>query len=215
MTWRLLMRRCPSRSFTAVGDVAQTGAAEGASSWSEVLDPFVAGRWRVEELRVNYRTPLEIMEVAADVLAAVDPALRPPESVREGGDPPRAVRVAPGALATALPELAAEEAALVGDGTVAVLVPGERYEELRACVAESLPELVSGTGEQLTARVTVLPVRQAKGLEFDSVVVVDPSAILTATRRGANDLYVAVTRATKRLTVVTDGELPDVLRRLS
>src|SRR5947208_9629769 len=94
MTWRLLMRRCPSRSFTAVGDVAQTGAAEGASSWAEMLDPFVAGRWRVEELRVNYRTPLEIMDVAADVLAAVDPDLAPPTSVREGGAPPRAVRVA-------------------------------------------------------------------------------------------------------------------------
>ncbi len=203
MTWRLLTRRCPSRSFTAVGDVAQTGAAEGASSWAEVLDPFVSGRWRVEELRVNYRTPVEIMDVAADVLAAVDPSLRPPESVREGGDPPRAVRVSPGALLGELPGLVADEAVVVGDGTVAVLVPGERYEEFRAAVGQALPDLVTGTGEQLTARVTVLPVRQAKGLEFDAVVVVDPSSILAATRRGANDLYVAVTRATKRLTVVS------------
>lgn len=214
MTWRLLMRRCPSRSFTVVGDVAQTGAAEGASSWAQVLDPFVAGRWRTEELRVNYRTPSEIMEVAGDVLRAVDPALRPPESVREGGEPPRAVRVAPGRLADELPGLVRDEAAAVGDGTVAVLVPGERHDAIAAALGEALPDLTSRRGDQLTQRVAVLPVREAKGLEFDAVVVVDPPGVLAGSRRGANDLYVAVTRATKRLTVVSEGPLPEVLARL-
>ncbi|HSP37276.1 MAG TPA: ATP-binding domain-containing protein, partial [Frankiaceae bacterium] len=214
MTWRLLMRRCPSRSFTIVGDVAQTGAAEGASSWAEVLDPFVAGRWRTEELRVNYRTPAEIMDVAADVLRAVDPALSPPTSVREGDTPPRAVRVGAGRLAEALPGLVHAEADAVGDGTVAVLLPPARYEELLPALADALPDLVGTQGDQLSRRVAVLPVREAKGLEFDAVVVVDPAAVLTGSHRGANDLYVAVTRATKRLTVVTDDVLPDVLWRL-
>jgi DNA helicase IV len=215
MTWRLLMRRCPSRSFTIVGDVAQTGAAEGASSWAEMLDPFVAGRWRTEQLRVNYRTPAEIMEVAGDVLRAVDPSLEPPDSVREGGVPPRGVVVAPGELAQSLAELVRGEAEAVGDGTVAVLLPPGRLVELRAALAAALPDLVAVRGDQLTQRVAVLPVREAKGLEFDAVVVVDPSAVLTSSHRGANDLYVAVTRATKRLTVITDGELPEVLSRLA
>jgi DNA helicase IV len=215
MTWRVLMRRCPSRSFTLVGDVAQTGAAEGASSWASVLDPFVAGRWRAEELRVNYRTPAEIMTLAGDVLAAVDPDLTPPTSVREGGQPPRAHRAAAGELVADLPGVVQAEADAVGDGTVAVLVPGDRWPEVPAVLSEALPDLAGGTGDQLSRRVAVLPVRQAKGLEFDAVVVVDPAAVLAGSRRGANDLYVAVTRATQRLCVVYEGELPAMLHRLT
>ena len=73
MAWRLLMRRCPSRSMTVVGDVAQTGALAGTASWQELLAPYVADRWRLAELTVNYRTPAEIMAVAAEVLAAHRP----------------------------------------------------------------------------------------------------------------------------------------------
>lgn len=87
MAWRLLMRRCPSRSMTIVGDVAQTGALSGTPSWADALAPYVAQRWRLAELTVSYRTPAEIMAVAADVLAEIDPALRPPRSVRESGVP--------------------------------------------------------------------------------------------------------------------------------
>ncbi len=215
MTWRLLMRRCPSRSFTLVGDVAQTGAAEGASSWAEALDPFVAGRWRTEELRVNYRTPLEIMEVAGDVLRAVDPALRPPTSVREGGEPPRGLQVVPGELPGALVDVVRAEVTAVRDGTVAVLLPTARFDELARPLAAALPDLAGVGGDQLGRQVAVLGVRDAKGLEFDAVVVVDPAGILSGSPRGANDLYVAVTRATKRMTVIADGPLPDVLSRLS
>ncbi|HET8788282.1 MAG TPA: helicase, partial [Actinomycetes bacterium] len=80
MAWRMVMRRSPSRSMTVVGDVAQTGAPWGPGSWAQALDPHAAGRWRVEELTVNYRTPAEIMAVAADVLAAMDAGLAPPRS---------------------------------------------------------------------------------------------------------------------------------------
>ena len=92
MAWRMVMRRIPTRSLTVVGDVAQRGSAAGARSWAQMLDPYVRGRWREELLTVNYRTPAEIMAVAADVLAAVGPGERPPESVREEGISPRAVR---------------------------------------------------------------------------------------------------------------------------
>jgi DNA helicase IV len=93
MAWRLIMRRCPSRSMTLVGDIAQTGDLAGASSWGEVLSPYVANRWRLEQLTVNYRTPAEIADVADEVLAVIEPGLTPPSSVRSTGVPPRAVRL--------------------------------------------------------------------------------------------------------------------------
>jgi hypothetical protein len=111
MAWRMVMRRIPTRSLTVVGDVAQRGSAAGARSWAEMLDPYVRGRWRQELLTVNYRTPAEIMAVAADVLDAVAPGERPPESVRDEGVLPRAVR----GLAQAA-DVVAEEFAEMGDG---------------------------------------------------------------------------------------------------
>ena len=72
MAWRLLLRRCPTRSMTVVGDVAQTSTLAGATSWAEVLEPHLGRAWQLEELTVNYRTPAEIMAVATEVLAATE-----------------------------------------------------------------------------------------------------------------------------------------------
>ncbi|WP_313885744.1 hypothetical protein [Fodinicola feengrottensis] len=88
MAWRSLMRRCPSRSMTIVGDISQRSVAAGAGSWAEVLRPYVRDRWRMAELTVNYRTPDEIMSVAADVLAEVSTDATAPRSVRSTGVPP-------------------------------------------------------------------------------------------------------------------------------
>src|SRR5215207_4005316 len=88
MAWRMLMRRSPSRSMTVVGDMAQTGAPWGPGSWARALDPHAAGRWRVEELTINYRTPAEIMAVAADVKDSMGTGLEPPRSAREAGTTP-------------------------------------------------------------------------------------------------------------------------------
>jgi DNA helicase IV len=215
MAWRMLMRRSPSRSMTVVGDVAQTGAPWGPASWAEALDPHAAGRWRVEELTVNYRTPAEIMAVAADVLASMDAGLAPPRSAREGGAAPWHLRVAPDELAARLPEVVAAEAAAVGDGKLAVLVPPGRAEELARAIGTVVAAATARQGPAvLDAPVAVLTVAEAKGLEFDAVVVVDPAAILAAGAHGANDLYVALTRTTARLGVVHPGDLPPVLSRL-
>ena len=70
MQWRMLIRRVPSRSMTVVGDVAQTGSAAGTTSWAESLDQHAEGRWLMEELTVNYRTPARIVELATSVLTA-------------------------------------------------------------------------------------------------------------------------------------------------
>ncbi|AQZ62801.1 ATP-dependent DNA helicase rep [[Actinomadura] parvosata subsp. kistnae] len=205
MAWRMIMRRVPAKSLTVVGDVAQTGSAAGARSWAEVLDPYLEGRWREERLLVNYRTPVEIMRVAADVLRAFAPDQEPPESVREGEAEPRAVRMP----VSGLPELVAGELAEIGagaeQGRLAVLTPDARHAE----VARLFP------AGDLDAPVVVLTVGQAKGLEFDAVVVVDPAGIIGQSPMGGQDLYVAVTRATRRLTVVYEGELPRVLSRLA
>ncbi|MEU7893057.1 ATP-binding domain-containing protein [Nonomuraea sp. NPDC049152] len=201
MAWRVVMRRCPTRSMTIVGDIAQTGSSAGARSWGQVLDPYVAGRWREETLTINYRTPVELMEVASRVLATIDPTLRAPMSVRESGAQPWAAPMAD------LPELVRGETE--DGGRVAVLAPD--------ALLEKVAELVGGvTGRGvLDASVAVLGVTEAKGLEFDSVIVTEPSQILGQSPRGASDLYVALTRATQRLGVVHDGTLPEPLRGLA
>jgi DNA helicase IV len=216
MAWRMLMRRCPTRSMTVVGDLAQTGAPWGARSWTRVLDPHAAGRWREARLTVNYRTPEEIMAVAAEVLATVAADLEPPRSVRQAGVAPWSLQADAAALAGELAAVAAAEAAAVGDGKLAVLVPAGRAEELGRPIAAAVPGTAVGPGPAaLDAPVAVLTVAEAKGLEFDAVVVVEPGAILGESPRGASDLYVALTRTTRRLGVVHTGPLPAVLAGLA
>ncbi len=145
MAWRMVMRRCPAKSMTIVGDVAQTGDMSGSSSWAEALGPFVGDRWRLAPLTVNYRTPAEIMTVAADVLAAIDPGASPPRSVRDSGTVPWRLRVGdPAAFAGVVGDAAAALAAQTGDGTMAVIAPHGRVDELAAAVAAVLPDVGVG-----------------------------------------------------------------------
>jgi len=211
MAWRMVMRRIPTRSLTVVGDVAQRGSAAGARSWAQMLDPYVKGRWHQEYLTVNYRTPSEIMAVAADVLAAVAPDEQPPESVRAEGVLPRAVR----GLDRIASVVAAEHEEMGAEsgqgGRLAVIAPTARIGELARAVPAAVP---GDRPEVLDSPVALLTVGQSKGLEFDRVVLVDPAGILDESPAGGHDLYVALTRATHRLTVVYDGDLPAALSRL-
>jgi DNA helicase IV len=208
MAWRLLMRRCPSRSMTVVGDVAQTGDLAGTTSWQQVLSPYVDHRWRLEELTVNYRTPAEIMAVGAGVLARIDPSLRPPRSVRHSGAEPWARRVEPADVDECLVEVVLREAAEVPDGRIGVIVPAGHEYELGRVVRKAMPDAAVGEQPDLERRVVVLTVREAKGLEFDSVIVVEPARIAAESTRGDSDLYVALTRATQRLGVLHTEPLP-------
>ncbi len=209
MMWRLLMRRCPSRSLTLVGDVAQVGSAAGTSSWGAVLDPYVAGRWHQEELTVNYRTPAQVMRIASAMLAAAGIAASTPESVRDGDRSPAARRVRPGGLAGALRDAVSAELDGLGGGRLAVVTPTGRDEALRTALTAGLPAGTVGSGRTtLDSPVSVFPVGGVKGLEFDVVVVVEPAEIMAASARGANDLYVALTRPTQHLLVLHTGDLP-------
>ena len=214
MEWRMLMRRCQRRSMTLVGDLAQAGTDTGVRSWAELLDRYARGRWRTAELTVNYRTPAEIMAVAGDVLTAIDPAATPPVSARSTGAMPWSRCVSADQFGQTLIDAVAAEQALIGEGRLAVIVPRSRYAELTALVSAALPGIAHGTDPALLdASTAILTVDQSKGLEFDSVLIADPGAILRDSPRGGSDLYVAVTRATKRLGVIADGSLPDVLHR--
>jgi DNA helicase IV len=215
MAWRMLMRRCPVKSMTIVGDVAQTGDLAGLQSWDQALSRYVGDRWRLAGLTINYRTPAEIMDVAGDVLAAIDPALETPRSVRSAGTLPWRREATEATLPAQVARAAAELAGQTGDGKLAVIVPPGRLASLAAAVAEALPGTAVGDDPDLTSPVVVLTVPQAKGLEFDSVLIADPAGLLDDSPRGRNDLYVALTRATQRVAVVHPGPVPKILARLA
>ncbi|GAB3140954.1 RNA polymerase recycling motor ATPase HelR [Amycolatopsis stemonae] len=183
MDWRVLMRRCPSRSFTIVGDLAQRRGAAGATAWAPVLERYVGDRWVYRELTVNYRTPAEIMTVAGALLAEFAPGVRPPESVRACGVRPWARRVADGDVQEAIGDFVRDEAGR--EGTSVVIGP------------PGVPGAVTPSA--------------VKGLEFDAVLVVEPERILAGGARGAAELYVALTRATQRLGVLHRDPLPAAL----
>ena len=187
MDWRALMRRCPGRSFTVVGDLAQRRSAAGATTWDQMLAPYVPDRWVYRSLSVNYRTPAEIMTVAAALLAEFAPGVEPPESVRATGVRPWSRRVTRDELACAVEEFTRAEAQRAG--TSVVIGPLD----VAGAVAPS----------------------DTKGLEFDAVLVVEPERILAEGPRGAAELYVALTRATQRLGVLHVGPLPQALGGLA
>jgi hypothetical protein len=195
MQLRMVSRRAQDGSLTILGDVAQATGAITYSSWSEVLPHLPHGdEAAVEELRHAYRVPREIMDVALPLLETIAPEVAPPISYRTGAAPPTFRRVGEDRLLTeAFHE--AERLARAG-GLLALIVPDELLGSIEP------GDLWDG--------VPLLTPRQAKGLEFDHVVVVEP-ALIAAHEQGLRELYVALTRPTKTLVVVHARELPSAL----
>ncbi|MFI6808559.1 HelD family protein [Streptomyces luteogriseus] len=196
MQWRMVGRRGRHATWTVVGDPAQ-------SSWS---DPDEAAEARDEalgtrprrrfELTVNYRNPAEIAELASKVLALAMPGSVSPKAVRSTGVEPR-FTVVEETLGATVRDEAARLLERV-DGTVGVVVAMQRREEAR--------RWLTGLGD----RVVALGSLEAKGLEYDATVVVSPAEIADESPAGLRVLYVALTRATQQLTVVSaDRDEPD------
>lgn len=210
MQWRVLMRRCPMKSFTVVGDIAQAGSASAAASWGEALEPFVGDRFTLEQLTVNYRTPEAVASVAAAVARAAGQDVAAPRAVREG-EPPIIAELPAQAddaeLLRAIDDQLEQELEVVQGGLVAVIAPEDRVREIGRHLAERLPGRVGAGVRRLEHQVVVLSTWDAKGLEFDSVVLVQPQEIIDE-YDGVGSLYVAMTRPTQRLRTVSAGPLP-------
>ena len=196
----VMIARRTTGAFTVLGDIAQATGPVSYDGWDEVLRHLPAGtRTVIEELRHAYRVPREIMDLALPLLEQIAPGTAPPVAYRVGADPPRLVEAAP-ALTAAL-----EEAAALAheEGLLAVIAPPS----LRGDLADGPASVFDET------RIAVLTPQEAKGMEFDHVIVVEPAAIVddAAEGQGLRELYVALTRPTKTLTVVHERPLPEAL----
>ena len=218
MQWRLLFRRNPLKSFTIVGDVAQASAAAGTTSWDDAMRPFVGDQFRVEELTVNYRTPAQIAEVAEAMAEAHGVRITRSRAVRTSEWPVDVVRGQDAATlvtATIQADRAAAGADRDSTGTLAVIVPEALLAEVEPTLADAFGAEFGRGPRGLTRPIALLTAQEAKGLEFDVVVVVEPQRIVDEVTRGASALYVAMTRPTQRLHLVATGPLPAGLDALS
>ena len=214
MELRMLARRSLSGSMTIVGDIGQATGPWGAESWEDVLAHLPSRRDpRHIELTVGYRIPASIMGPAVAVLEVSAPWLTPPIAVRPGEDPPEFVRVPePSGLGAEVVAAAVRARDHVEPGNVAVIVPRSLVEDVAAGFEAAGVEYGRATRRGLDRRITLVPVDLAKGLELDAAVVVEPAAIVAEESAGLRSLYVALTRATRRLAVVHARPLPDPMR---
>ena len=204
MQLRMLARRAPVGSVTLLGDLAQASGAWSPSTWEEVVQHLATpAGWRLAELRLGYRSPADVIELAARILPVAAPGVTPPEAVRtrRGG-----VTIADnGDVAGATTALAERY------HSVAVITAEVRMGEVEAELRAAGLDVARADAGGLERRVALVEAKQAKGLEFDAVIVADPEAIVAGApdrARGLRLLYVALTRPTQALTVVHRGDLP-------
>jgi DNA helicase IV len=196
--------------MTLVGDIAQATGSWAHDSWDEVLDLLSTKRPAIRtELTTGYRIPAPAMALAARVLKEAAPDLEPPNAIRNEGDAPtiRSIDSVPGAIADAV----RDEIAELETGNLAVIVPRSLIEPVTTALESAGIAFGGATRAGLDERVTVVPVQLVKGLEVDSALVVEPARIVAEERQGMRALYVALTRATRRVGVLHAEPLPDVL----
>ena len=211
MELRMVARRSLNGSLTVVGDIAQATGAWANSDWNSVISAFASKHEpRIAELTVGYRIPGPTMKLANRILPLAAPGLCPPTPVRIDGDEPQLVEVH-GPIGDAVTRVVLGELTAVGEGNVAVIVPASLLESVYSAFETHELSFGGPTRHGLDQRVTVVPVRLVKGLEVDAAVVVEPRRIVNEEIEGFRSLYVALTRATKRVTVVYSEPLPELL----
>lgn len=214
MELAMVARRSLNGSMTIVGDLAQATGTWVPNSWDDVVAHLPSRRGgRVVGLSVGYRIPAQIMAVADRVMAAAAPGLRAPTAVRDGDHPPRVIRSDHGEqMITTVVDEVAYLRSILGRGAVGVVAPDDQCADITTALLAANLGVSVATTSGLGAEVTVVPVSVVKGLELDGIVVVDPARIINDPAHGLRSLYVALTRATRALSVVSASELPAVLR---
>jgi DNA helicase IV len=214
MQLRALSRRCRTGSATILGDLAQATTPWAAGSWDRVLTHLEKSDAIVAELDRGFRVPDQIIDFAAKLLPQIAPTLGVPTGVRTVADSLSVVETDQQSFADTL--VASCRTALAGEGSVALIAADEQVTALYdALIAAGLqPALLGATEDEMdTTRLVCVPATLAKGLEFDSVIVAEPSEIVAAEPRGLQRLYVVLTRAVSSLRVVHATPLPDSLSR--
>jgi DNA helicase IV len=206
MQWRVLRRRCPLRSFTIVGDVAQASAAAAAPNWKQALKALTTD-FRLEELTVNYRTPAQITAAAEAMAIHHGLSITRSTAVRDSQWPVDTLTVERDELIAAVVDVVDEDRETDSRGTVAVIVPERSRHAIFTALAREHGDNVGESAQGLSRSIAVLTPQESKGLEFDAVVIVEPHEIMTASARGVGALYVAMTRPTQRLHLVGTREL--------
>lgn len=208
MQCRAVARRCGLGSITVLGDLAQATTAWAPGTWEATLSYLGHADAAVRPLTIGYRVPGEVLELANRLLPHIAPSLTPATSVRSG-DGALSFRSRRDLSAAVLSCLSSNGVPI--EGSVGVIVADA---ELAAILLELAALGARGLSDQADARITVVPASAAKGLEFDSVVLVEPALIADAPDplSGLRRLYVALTRAVSRLIIVHDQPLPPALR---
>jgi DNA helicase IV len=207
MECRAIGRRCATGAATVLGDVAQGTTPWATANWAELLGHLGKPDAQVRVLRTGYRVPRQILDYASRLLTRIAPGLSPGSSLREDPGALQIVAVPAGRLADQLAQVCAGAAAQ--PGSVAVIAADQQLPELsRALTGHGLAHDVLDGEPAVGGRLTLVPVTMSKGLEFDHVIVIEPAAIARAEARGLPRLYVALTRAVSRLTVLHSEPLP-------
>jgi DNA helicase IV len=212
MQLHMVSRRSLGGSMTIVGDIAQATSAWAHPSWESVTEhlPTPKGVQRYE-LTVGYRLPGPLMELAAKVLAKAMPDLKPPVAVRSEGDPPRFVRTSPDEFGVALAEAIRTEREIIGAGNIAVICATGAADDVSTFLNEADIDHGVAYAGALEKEVSVIEVSMVKGLELDAAIVIEPDSIVEYEPQGMRSLYVALTRATRRLTIIDTGDSVNVL----
>jgi superfamily I DNA/RNA helicase len=207
MECRALGRRCSTGAATVLGDLAQGTTPWAAPSWRSLLSNLGKPGTDVRELSVGYRVPRQILDYASTLLAVIAPDLRPASSLRADPGALDVKRVPASALGPRVVTACVQ--ALARPGSVAVVAADPQVRSLAGALDRAGVEYGAPGSD---ARLTLVPVTLAKGLEFDHVIVVEPARIAAAEARGPQRLYVALTRAVSRLTVLHAEPLPAPLQ---
>lgn len=211
MELHMISRRSLNGSMTIVGDIAQATGSWERQSWDAIIDQLPQRRPpERRELTTGYRIPAPAMKLAARVLTAAAPGLKPPVAIRDEGADPVVRRVED--LAVSLADAVRSELAEIDAGNLAVIVPRSLIEPMSEALREAGVPFGGATRSGLDHQVTIVPVQLVKGLEVDATLVIEPARIIREERQGMRALYVALTRATKRVGVLHSEDLPPVLR---